>query len=83
VTGGPVGDTPLTRQAGASDLTMTKSSTPLRTTQFHFAEEEGRDSHHGDLRKGAYLRRRADYRSQLLDTTAERQLTRSRRGGTG
>jgi hypothetical protein len=62
---------------------MSKPSTPLRATSSHPTDQEDRDSHHGDLRKGVYLRRRANYRSQLLDTTAERQLARSSRGGTG
>lgn len=30
----------------------------------HHPAAESTDAHHGDLRKGAYLRRRADYQTQ-------------------
>ena len=32
------------------------------------------DPHHGDLRKGAYLRRRDEYRNQLPETTPAARL---------
>jgi len=46
-------------------------------------DEFGRDSHHGDLRKGAYLRRRADYRSQLRQRSTSQDLHQTKGLGTG
>jgi len=62
---------------------MPQFSKTSRTTPPPFNDEFGRDSHHGDLRKGAYLRRRADYRSQLCQRSTSQDLHQTKGLGTG
>ena len=48
---------------------MTTKSAPC--TAFDYPEPNASTHYHGDLRKGAYLRRRADYRLQARSAPTE------------